>query len=135
MIVLDSSFLIAYHNRRDVHHAAAAQVMDRLLAGGDWGRALLLEYVFVEVVTVLLARLGLEAASRVASVLLAAREIDFVTCSDLFLDTLEVFRSQPDGALSFTDAAIVTVARRHADARVATFDADFRGLQGVSVVP
>jgi len=37
--------------------------------------------------------------------------------------------------LSFADAAIVTVARRHAPGLVATFDADFRGVKGVSVVP
>ena len=54
MIVVDSSFLIAYHNRPDVHHASANQVMTALVTG-RWGRALLLEYVFVEVATVLLA--------------------------------------------------------------------------------
>ncbi len=57
MLLLDSSFLIAYHNTRDVHHAAAARAMPRIVAG-EWGRAALLEYVFLEVVTVLLARRG-----------------------------------------------------------------------------
>jgi predicted nucleic acid-binding protein len=37
--------------------------------------------------------------------------------------------------LSFTDAAIVTVARRQAPGFVATFDADFRGIEGISVIP
>lgn len=90
MIVLDSSFLIAYHNARDVHHAAAAGAM-RSLVGGAWGRVLLLEYVFLEVVTVLLARRGLAVASEVARKPLQAREVEFVPCSDLFLDTLEMF--------------------------------------------
>ena len=36
MIVLDSSFLIAFHNRRDVHHVAAASAMEALLHG-DFG--------------------------------------------------------------------------------------------------
>jgi predicted nucleic acid-binding protein len=69
MIVLDSSFLVAYHNRRDVHHGAAAATMERLVAA-EWGPALLLEYVFLEVVTVLLARRGLDVAVRVATILL-----------------------------------------------------------------
>jgi predicted nucleic acid-binding protein len=133
VIVLDSSFLIAYHNTRDAHHAAAAQAMEALMAGG-WGRALLLEYVFLEVVTVLLARRGLSVAAAVATALLQAREIDFVPCSELFLDTLETFRSQGNAKLSFTDAAIITMARR-GDGFVATFDSDFRGLSGISVVP
>jgi predicted nucleic acid-binding protein len=38
MIVLDSSFLVAYHNRRDVHHRAAAATMERLVAD-EWGPA------------------------------------------------------------------------------------------------
>jgi predicted nucleic acid-binding protein len=134
VIVLDSSFLVASHNARDVHHMAAMRVMDELLTG-KWGRALLLEYVFLEVVTVLLARRGLPTASTVASVLLQAREIDFVPCSDLFLDTLETFRNQAGTKLSFTDAAIVTVARRQDAGVIATFDRDFDKIKGISVIP
>lgn len=134
MVVLDSSFLIAYHNSRDVHHAAAAPAMDELIAG-KWGRGLLLEYVFLEVVTVLLARRGLSVALTVGTALLRARELDFVPCSELFLDTLETFRSQTGTKLSFTDAAIITAARRHDPSFVATFDRDFRGIKGITTIP
>ena len=134
MIVLDSSFLIASHNTRDVHHESANQAMTELVAG-RWGRALLLEYVFVEVATVLLVRRGLRVAARVTAALLASREIDFVPCSELFLDVFRTFRDQGDGMLSFTDAAIVTVSRRDGGSFVATFDADFTGIDGVTVVP
>jgi predicted nucleic acid-binding protein len=134
MIVLDSSFLVAYQNRRDVHHGAAAAAMERLVAA-EWGPALLLEYVFLEVITVLLARRGLDVAVRVATILLQARDVEFVPSSDMFLDVLGTFRAQGRGRLSFTDAAIVTVARNR-DARfVATFDRDFRQVEGLAVVP
>ncbi len=134
MIVLDSSFIIAYHNTRDVHHAAAVEAADELVTG-KWGRALLLEYVFLEVVTVLLARRGLSVASTAASIILQAREVDFIPCSDLFLNALEIFRSQVDTKLSFTDAAIVTVARRQDVGMIATFDRDFRNMKGITVIP
>jgi len=134
VVVIDSSFLIAYHNTRDVHHAAAAQVI-KDLTGGVWGRALLLEYVFLEVVTVILARRGLAVACEVATALLEAREADFVPCSEIFLDVLETFRKQGSAKLSFTDAAIVTVARRRAGGLVATFDRDFRRIEGISSIP
>jgi predicted nucleic acid-binding protein len=134
MIVLDSSFLIAYHNARDIHHAAAAGAMTSLLQG-QWGQALLLEYVFLEVVTVLMARRGLAVASEVGTRLLQAREVEFVPCSELFVEALETFREQAAARLSFTDAAIVTVARRQTPGLVATFDADFRDLEGISVIP
>lgn len=134
MIVLDSSFLVACHNARDAHHAAAASVLAEIMAG-RWGRGLLLEYVFLEVMTVLLVRRGLDVATRIGSRLLDAREVDFVPCSEVFADALHAFRSQRTGRLSFTDAAIVAVARLRGAEAVATFDADFRRVASVRVVP
>lgn len=134
MIVLDSSFLIAYHNARDTHHAAAARAMVRL-AGGEWGQALLLEYVFLEVVTVLRARRDLRTATAVGATLLQAQEVEFMPCSDLFLEAFEEFRSHTVGELSFVDAAIVAAARQRAGGLVATFDEDFRAQPGIRVVP
>ncbi len=134
MIVLDSSFIVAFHNTRDVHHPAAARLMVQLL-GGEWGQALLLEYVFLEVVTVLMARRGPDVANAVATRLLEAREVDFVPCSELFLEALATFRRQSAARLSFTDAAIVTVARQPGVGVVATFDRDFNDLDAVTVVP
>jgi len=133
VIVLDSSFLIAYYNTRDVHHAAAARIMIQLL-GGKWGEGLLLEYVFVETVTVLRARRDLKVATTVGKTLLQASEIDFIPCSDIFSDAFDTFRRDRSHDLSFVDAAIVSVAKRHSPGFVATFDKDFSALKGVKVV-
>lgn len=133
MIVLDSSFLIAYYNTRDVHHASAARTMIQFL-GGKWGQGLLLEYVFLETVTVLRARRDVKVATTVGNTLLQAGEIDFVPCSDIFAGAFDIFRRDRSHNLSFTDAAIVAVARQHSPGSVATFDEDFRGLKGVAVV-
>ena len=134
MIVLDSSFLIAFHNRRDVHHGAASRVMPDLI-GGVFGRLLLLEYVFLEVATVLLARCGPSIALETADTLLNAEEVDFQPCSELFQHALDVFRTSNAARLSFTDAAIVTAARRHETEFVATFDEGFRSIEGLTLVP
>jgi predicted nucleic acid-binding protein len=134
VIVLDSSFLVAYHNTRDTHHKAAADVMTRFL-DGEWGRGLLLEYVFLEVVTVLMARRGPRVASEVADVLLAARELDFVPCSELFLDAVEKFTRQTKTRLSLTDVAIINVAREHAEGSVATFDRELATVRGIGAIP
>lgn len=133
MIVLDSSFLIAYHNTRDMHHAEAARAMVHLVAG-EWGRPQLLEYVFLEVVTVLRARLGVAVALDVGERLLDANEIDFVPCSSIFVEALGIFRREV-ADLSFTDAAIVAVARSDKKGFVATFDRDFSRVSGVTVIP
>lgn len=134
MLIFDSSFLIAFHNKNDVHHAAASRVMEDLLEREN-EQALLLEYVFLEVVTVLLVRRGLAVATAVARVLLEAREVEFVPCSEFFQEILETFRTQKETALSFTDAAIVTVARRQKGSEIVTFDRDFRRVKGISVIP
>lgn len=134
MIVLDSSFLVAYHNSRDVHHDSAAAAMADFI-GGRWGQGLLLEYVFLEVVTVLMARRGSGVASEVAGILLESRELELVPCSAVFLEAVDAFRDQRDTRLSFTGAAIVVVARARAGGRVATFDRDFVGVNGISVIP
>jgi len=134
VLILDSSFLIAFHNKNDVHHAAASRVMEDLLEREN-EQALLLEYVFLEVVTVLLARRDLAVATVVARVLLEAREVEFVPCSEFFQEILETFRTQKETALSFTDAAIVTVARRQKGSEIVTFDRDFRRVKGISVIP
>ena len=108
--------------------------MARLVAG-KWGRAALLEYVLLEVVTALLVRRGLDAAVDAANILLYSVEVDFVPCLDLFEDSFKTFASQGSGWLSMVDATITTLARRNDPGFVATFDVDFSDLSGVTVVP
>ena len=88
-----------------------------------------------EAIQLYLARRGLTVASEVTTKLLQAREVEFIPCSELFVEALEVFRGQAAERLSFTNAAIVTVTRRQTPLLVATFDSDFRGLEGISVIP
>jgi predicted nucleic acid-binding protein len=134
LIVLDSSYLIAFHNAGDVHHQAAADVMSDLLIG-RWGQVLLPEYVFLEVTTVIAARRGVAKAAEVGRVLLQAAEVEFVPCSDLFLDAFTVFAEQGEAGLSFVDAALVSVARRSGAKFIATFDRDFEAFPELKVIP
>ena len=125
MIVLDSSFLIGFYNERDAHHGAASALMERFL-NGEWGRGLLLEYVFLEVATVLMVRRDLAVAARVGQLLLEADELDFVPCSDLFPETFDTFVGQGSTRLSFADVAIAHIARQRTDGLVLTFDDELR---------
>ena len=134
MIVLDSSFLIGFHNERDAHHQAAITLMDRFLAG-EWGKGLLLEYIFLEIVTVLLVRRNHAVATRVGRILLDAAELEVVPCSDVFLETFQNFSSQAGTTLSFADAAILGVARSRADGLILSFDEEFRKISGLRINP
>jgi len=134
VIVLDSSFLIAFYNERDAHHAAASSLMDQFLTG-TWGRGLLLEYVFLEVVTVLLLRRDHLAATQAGRILLDAEELEFVPCSDIFLNIVDGFSKQQGTHLSFADIAIAIVARNRADGFLLSFDEEFRQVSGLHVFP
>jgi predicted nucleic acid-binding protein len=134
VIVLDSSFLISFYNKRDAHHAAAGTLMERFLSG-TWGRGLLLEYVFLEIMTVLMLRRDLSTATRVGRILLDAEELEFVPCSDLFVETVERFSNQAGTRLSFADAAIASVARSRAAGQILTFDEEFRKIGSLRINP
>lgn len=115
MIVLDSSFLIGFYNSRDAHHTRAASLRGDFL-DGRWGNGLLLEYVYLEVVTVLLTRVGVAVAAKAGGDLLESKEFEFVPCSELFPETVRNFNAQQHTKLSFTDIAIATVALKRAGA-------------------
>lgn len=132
-VVLDTSVLVAYFNTRDVHHAEAARIMVQIVTG-RWGRALLLEYVVLELATVLMLRRDVQAAADAVEALLNAAEVDFVPCSDRFVRTLEAFGAQRSGALSFADAAIIATARERASGYVATFDKTLADEPGITAV-
>jgi predicted nucleic acid-binding protein len=134
VIVLDASFLVAFHNERDAHHLTARTLMEAFLAE-KWGRGLLLEYVFLEVVTVLLVRRDVATARQVGRILLEAQELEFIPCSDFFRDTWNAFAAQRGTRLSFTDAAIHAVAKERAAGQVLTFDEEFRKVPGLLVLP
>jgi predicted nucleic acid-binding protein len=134
VIVVDSSFLIGFHNERDAHHPAARLLMDRFLSGA-WGKGLLLEYVFLETMNVLLVRRDHSVAARVGHALLNAKELEFVACSDMFLEALQGFSSQAGTRLSFTDAAIAWIARTRAHGLILSFDEEFRKIAGIRINP
>jgi predicted nucleic acid-binding protein len=106
--------------------------MERFLAG-EWGKGLLLEYVFLEVVTVIMLRRDLAAAIRTGRILLEAEELEFAPCSDFFLETVNGFSRQDGTRLSFVDAALAHAARTRADGQILTFDAEFRKLPSMRV--
>lgn len=134
MIVLDTSFLVAFLNSDDALHEAAVEAMAALRAG-KWGDALLPEYVFLETVTVLSSRAGLAFAQEEGAQLLRAKEAEVVPCSPYFAEAFEIFRSQRKARLSFVDAALIAIAKHRGAGQILTFDRDFRKVDGIAVEP
>jgi len=101
--------------------------MNHFLAG-KWGKGLLLEYVLLEIMTVLLMRRDLAVATRVGQILLEAEELEFVPCSDFFALSMRKFVAQKNTRLSFVDSAIATVAENRSNGLLLSFDEEFRKL-------
>jgi predicted nucleic acid-binding protein len=134
VIVLDTSFLVSLVNAGDVNHAKARSAMKRIVAA-EWGDALLPEYVFSELMTVLRARTSLEDAARVGRNILESDEFTLVPCIAHIPAAFAEFSGRKNASLSFTDAAVVAIARTLGADYVATFDKAFRRVEGIRVVP
>jgi hypothetical protein len=78
------------------------------IAEGSWGPALLPGYAVLETLTVLAFRRGLPKASEAGQALLESRELQFVPCSDVFLDAYARFKAEKSARPSLTDAAIMS---------------------------
>lgn len=133
MIFLDSSAIIAYKNADDINHKKALDIFQRLNAG-DYGIAVISEFVFLEVTTVLALRKSMEAAKEVGNVLLDAREIEIMKASEVFERSWEIFTNQENTGLSFVDASNLACMEMRKIKKIATFDKDFVGIRSIEVV-
>lgn len=134
MIVLDASAVVAYWNARDAHHKAARSLMEDLDAG-RWGRGILPEYVFLEILTVLGRRTNPKKAADIGRLLLKQREIEFVRCARYLPEALGIFRGQDSMKIGLVDATVVAIARGLDDPNVATFDRALAARDDVRVLP
>ncbi len=134
MIVVDTSVLLGYIDKRDVHHSLALHAMSSF-ADGVWGKGLLLEHVFLETVSVLKRKRSTVDAIEAGYFLRRAHQFEFVPCSDHFLAFWNEYQSDYLSTLSFIDTAVAVMARQRAGGKVLTFDRGFRNVPGIQVLP
>lgn len=134
MIVLDTSFLVAALNERDVHHEDAIPVL-RELVEGEGERCVLPEPAFGETVTVLASRRDLDYAVREGRKLRRARELTVTAGSPLFGRAWSRFADQEVLDLNFVDCAVLAAAEAGDAHAVATFDEAMRSRWGGDVLP
>ena len=132
MIMLDSSFLIAYHNTKDNNHKQASELMPRI-ASGEYGKVNITDYIFDETATYLAAKHGLGKAVTIGTYLLGASELIGITKND-FEEAWSLFKSQRNTRLSFTDCTVIIAMRANSITKLATFDGDFGKFSDLSVV-
>ena len=128
VIFLDSSLIVAYLNEADENHQKAMQVV-RDLAEEKYGSAVISDYIFDEVVTVMLVKSkNLVRVVRLGEKLLSATQLIKID-EDLFNSGWKIFKQQRKTMLSFTDCTSIAVCRLNGISNVATFDEDFGKIE------
>lgn len=126
-LVVDTSFLIAYLNRRDRHHEEAVRLSGVL----ENYHVYITDYIFDELVTFFAYRVGRDYAVRVAEAVLRKveeGEVDMVMASEeVLIDALDYLRRYERG-FSFTDCVTLAVMDKLGVDHILTFDSDFDGV-------
>jgi uncharacterized protein len=126
----DTSAWFAYINKADADHRRVSQVLERFS-----GRLVTSNFIFDEVVTLCLYRLGHRVAANAGGLLRSGRVADLIRLSseDERL-AWELFLARPDKSYSYTDCTSFVLMRRLGLDRAAALDADFE-REGFRVVP
>lgn len=133
MILLDSSFIVAYKVEDDQHYLEAESLIKKINSG-MYGPILISDYIFDEVITVLFNRtkklqIAIEGGEELR------RAVQMIKIDDkLFEEAWEVFKQQKNTKLSFTDCTILVLMKKRGIKNIATFDEDFKKIIGVNVI-
>jgi len=133
MILLDSSFIVSFYNLRDENHSKAIELMENIRKG-KYGSACTTDYIFDETITVALIRL-----KNLAKVVGMGEEIrSFFEIADVekadFEEAWKFFKAQKETKFSFTDCTTIVVMRRKEINNIATFDGDFKKIEGINAI-
>lgn len=129
-ILLDTSFLVALTNVKD-ENRDAAQALKGRIAKKELGQSYLSDYIFDEFVTFLKARhVPQHKVREIGDALLSDGSIQLLKVdSNAFLQSWEMFKKFD--VLSFTDCTTVILASQFGIKSVASFDADFDGVNTI----
>lgn len=132
MILLDSSFIISLYNTRDQNHENAQELMKSIM-NKDFGDIFISDYIFDEVATGLLKNVGLKESIEICDVVLGSSYLEFIN-GPTFKRSLEMFKSQKNTRLSFTDCTNIAIMKEKGIKNIAAFDGDFRSVEGINLL-
>ena len=126
-VLLDTSFLVAFYDSRDVNHPCAVELLKDLEAK-KYGALFISDYIFDETITLLKKYIGNKRATEKGNDILNALELAMID-STVFKSTWEL--SKKFDELSFTDCSSVALMRNYDITYIATFDAGFKKVANV----
>lgn len=119
MVILDTSFLFALFVEQDSAHLKAVHFAKSLAQENAFCSFL----VFQELMTLMMSKLGSEAASKIGADILAQDSgIQILKIDqDYFEETVKLFEKLSPHKLSFVDVSLLVLAKK-LEAKVLTFD-------------
>ena len=124
-VFVDTSVLYALIDRKDSHHAAMGELVQRLL--GSRRRLITSDYVICEAVNLANARAGHHVGIRILELIERSSALRVEWIGSLRFEATKVFyRRHSDHRYSFTDCTSFAVMRELKISDVLTTDAHFR---------
>lgn len=131
-IFIDSSFIIAFNNKQDVHHKNARALWDKI-EGMVFGQYFISDYVFDEVVSVSLRKSN-DKAGTVALGTKLLQSIPIINIDNhIFREAWKIFTDTKLN-LSFTDCTNLALLELIGTNKIATFDKAFKEIKNIEVI-
>lgn len=131
MVMLDTSFVVAYYNTRDQNHDLAAKTAKSLAAQNH--PLYITDYIFGEIITVSFFKLkNLGKAVHIGKTVLESCNL-LHTEKDTFEQAWKIF-SEQNLRLSFVDCTTIATMQGQKIHKIATFDGDFSKISGIEVL-
>ncbi len=125
MIIIDTSYIIAFFSEKDFHHKKAVEFISQL----DEDLFAPIE-VIQELMTTLSRKVSSLYAVKVASSILENNSINIINSHELVFDkAFDTFKKLNPHKFSFVDCVLISLAK-NSDATILTFDKDL--LKAVS---
>jgi predicted nucleic acid-binding protein len=133
MILLDSSFLVAYANTRDKNHGSALKIQ-KDIDDGKYGTMVITDYIFDEIVTRMFKEVAYAGnISNYGQAILDTIELMQVD-ENIFNASWEIFKEQKGTRFSFTDCTSIAACRISGIAAIGTFDLEFEKVKDLNVI-
>lgn len=130
-ILIDASVFCAYANLKDVHHSRSKQIIEDVVSG-KYGDAVITDYIFDEIVTVVARKVHKEKAVQIGKFLLSSEVILTRVNTLVFEKAWEVFNKTAN--LSFTDCTCLAFMQLFEVKKIATFDKEFGKMGGAEII-
>mgnify|MGYP001569946562 CR=1 FL=1 len=135
-ILLDTSFLIAFDNEKDVHHIKARELWIKIKEK-QFGIYFISDYIFDEVISVTMRKKDETRAKIFGKHIKESLDILNID-SYLFEEAWNLFEkreklSEEDKILNFTDCTNVVLLEFLASNKIATFDRGFEKIDGLEI--